>query len=205
MARLARQLHRANAVVITAFIAMHLGNHLTAWGGIAAHRTAMESLRAVYRNAYAEPVLITVLVIQIAAGMALLRHQSASDRIGFWAKTQRISGITLAIFLIMHTGAALSARWLAGVDTNFYWPAGTLVLAPLKFWFLPYYLVALIAFAAHISSALHFNGWRKTSWTMLAIGPFAALIVVLPFTGALYAIELPQAHQDYFESYFPVW
>ncbi len=193
-----RQIHRAFALIIGAFALLHLGNHLMAWGGVDMHTAALKMVRMIYRNPVAETVLIGAVLGQILIGLrlAVRRWQGGVDK--GWGRLQLGSGLVLAVFLGAHMGAALSARWLSELDTNFYWPAGTLTLAPLKYGFWPYYLIAVFSFFAHIASALHFQGLTKSARTLVVLGAIAAPIIVLPFSGLIYDIALPAEHLEYF-------
>ncbi|MEO9462086.1 MAG: hypothetical protein ABJ242_05055 [Marinomonas sp.] len=193
-----RQIHRIFAAIIGAFVVLHLGNHLLAWGGVDMHTAGLQIVRLIYRNPLSEAVLIAAVTGQIIIGLRLAHAcwRTGVDR--GWGRLQLGSGLVLAIFLGAHMGAALSARWLSGIDPNFYWPAGTLTIAPLKYGFWPYYLIAVFSLFAHIASALHFHGRAKTARALLTVGTIAAPIVVLPFSGLIYDIALPAEHLEYF-------
>ncbi len=140
--------------------------------------------------------------MQILLGFKLLgaiRKRKTKDR---WHWLQFLSACYLAYFIILHTAAALITRLYAGLDTNFYWAAGTLVLGPIKYVFAPYYTLAVIAIVSHVLAALHFNGPRSWDAPMLAIGPIVGIAFVLGFGGAFGAIDLPQDYQDYY-AFFP--
>lgn len=194
----ARQVHRAIAILIAAFVMLHLGTHLFAWGGVDAHTAALEKARLLYRHSIAESMLVLAIITQVLLGLrlAISRLREGVDR--GWGRIQIASGVALAIFLLAHTGAALSARWLGGIETNFYWPAGTLLLSPLKYGFWPYYLIAVSALFAHVASAFHFAGRERAARALLACGLVFAPLVVLPFSGAIYPVELPDDHLTYF-------
>lgn len=201
MAMTVRQAHRWNAAALGVFLLLHFASHLSAWGGIASHSATLEIVRKVYRPALIEPVLLALFAIQIALGIRLAWARRSMRRKGLWHRLQAGSGLVLAVFLVLHVGAALSARLLAGLDTNFYWPAGTLVLFPLKYGFAPYYVIAVSALFVHIGAALHMRGRRQFGKVLALAGPVVGLVIILPFAGVLYPIDLPEEYARYYALY----
>ncbi|MFZ9395984.1 MAG: hypothetical protein ACO25F_07990 [Erythrobacter sp.] len=197
----AKQAHRYLALFIGLFVVIHFAAHFAALGGIEAQGSAMQWGRQVYRFAPFEVGLLGALFAQVAIGIRLLcglLHQRARQ---FWAWVQILSGTYLAVFIVMHTSAALLTRWLAGIDTNFYWAAGTLLLEPIRYGFRPYYVLAVSALVGHILAALHFRRSRSWHKPALLAGPLAGTLIALAYSGAFYPVALPQAHIDYFKAY----
>jgi succinate dehydrogenase/fumarate reductase cytochrome b subunit len=201
MAGRTRQIHRIVAIALGVFIALHLASHAFAWGGIAAHSAALQAVRLVYRNPAIEPLLLTAVALQVVLGLRLALSRWRSGVSGGWGRLQLASGSILAFFLLAHAGAAVSARWLGGIDTNFYWPASTLVLAPLKYGFWPYYVLAVSALLIHVACALHFNGFARMPRLLAMAALPVAITIVLPFSGAIFPVELPDDYRTYFANY----
>ena len=111
------------------------------------------------------------------------------------------SAFFLAYFIIMHTGAALVTRNIFGLDTTFYWPAGTLMIEPLRFVFAPYYVLGITALAAHLLAALHFRKPSRWHGPALLVGPALGLLIVLAYGGQLYPVDLPQEYRDYYTQF----
>ncbi len=196
-----RILHKYVAIVLLIFIVSHLVTHLTAIGGIDNHNTALEMVRPFYRPIFIEVPLIILFAAQIILGLILFaRRWPTKDRSG-WSWTQLISGAYLMIFIIMHLSAALIARASWGLDTNFYWPAGTLTFGSLIYGFAPYYGLAILAIFGHIAAASHFRGFKKLPYMLLIMAVILGLTIILIFSGALFPIELPDEHLRYFSSY----
>lgn len=192
------QIHRMLALFLAGFVVLHLASHLFAWGGIAAHNQALDWVRLIYRNPAVETVLVIAILAQIVMGVRLAWARIRQGVSPGWGYLQLGSGAILMIFLFIHPLAALLARTQMGLDTNFYWPAGTLILAPLKYFFYPYYTLALFAIFSHIGCALHFRGKRGAARIMVLAGVVIPAIILPPFTGALFPIELPPAHAAYY-------
>ncbi|MEP3051099.1 MAG: hypothetical protein ABJP48_08340 [Erythrobacter sp.] len=198
MSSKAKQAHRKLAVFLGLFLAVHFATHFSAIGGIAAQGQVMTWGRQIYQFPIIEAALAVALAAQIFLGIKLLRAIRKRRAKGFWHKVQFLSGCFLAFFITMHTVAALGTRLIIGLDTNFYWAAGTLVLTPLKYGFAPYYFLAVTALAGHLAAALHFRGKGKWKFPVFAAGPVAGIMIILAYSGTLYPIDLPDTHRDYF-------
>lgn len=200
------KVHRALAILLGLFVLTHLGAHVAALGGPEAHERALDALRVVYRNKIVEPLLIVAVLTQVAAGARLARRRWREPGKGFWGWAQIISGAYFGIFFIVHMSAALAARHLAGIETNFYWPGGTLTIAPLPYLFAPYYFLAVLAVFTHFAAIAHFRfsdkAWgRLVPRLMMGAGAALGALIVLIFSGAFFAFDIPADYQAYYESY----
>ncbi|MCR2833283.1 hypothetical protein [Parerythrobacter lacustris] len=200
----ARRAHRRVAVFLGLFLVLHFAAHFAALDSRQLQEWVLHAGRAVYRIPAVEAALVAGFAAQITLGIGLVRGIAARKRKDGWHYAQLLSGCYLAAFIIMHTGAALLTRWLSGLDTSFYWAAGTLTLSPLKFGFAPYYALAVTALGTHLVAALHFRLPRRWHAPALAGGPVAALAIILAYSGALYPVELPGEYLAYFGSYLAV-
>ena len=125
----ARQAHLRVALFLGLFLGLHFATHFAALGGVDRHGAMLEAGRAVYRVPLVEGLLVAALALQVVLGVTLVCSMARWPQQGGWRKAQKWSGIVLAVFIVLHTSAALGSRWLLGLDTNFYWAAGTLTLA----------------------------------------------------------------------------
>lgn len=189
--------HRITALILSLFLAQHLGAHLLAAFGPELHIGLLNAARALYRLWVVEAALIAALLAQVVMGLMLLWRRWRRGVTGFWGWAQVISGAYLAFFILNHTGAALTARWFTGLDTNFYWAASTLALPPLSYAFAIYYTAAVTALGAHIGAALYFAGRVGAARAALVAGFVTGAAIIAIFSGALYDIALPSAYQDY--------
>ena len=82
-----RTAHRASAVLLVIFLAVHLLNHVVALGGVAAHLAFMDAARLVYRSPAFEPVLLAAALIQIVTGVEQVRAGWGTRR-GLWPPPQ---------------------------------------------------------------------------------------------------------------------
>jgi len=144
------------------------------------------------------------ILLQIVIGTKLVLRRIKQPQKGFWEWAQILSGGYLAFFLIMHTSAALMTRYIIGLETNFYWAAGTLNVDPLQYFFTPYYFLGIISVFIHLAAAVFF-GWTGkgviASRTIMLLGFVIAVLIVSAFSGVFYSINLPTEYINYFESF----
>jgi len=194
-----RRIHRVLAGLLGLFILGHLMVHLSALWGIEAHLLALSLMRNAYRNVLIEPLLLLAIMAQIYTGVGFLRRRWRMRGRNLWLKIQLFSGGYLVFFMLNHTVAALLTRYGLGLDTNFYWAAATVNISPFKWFFAPYYALAIIAIFAHIGASLQQKQVRVGLVALIA-GPAIAGLILVAFMGGLYEIDLPAAYQDYFRS-----
>lgn len=195
-------LHRCGAGVLGLFILAHLGVHLTALGGVEAHTNVLGFVQQAYRHPVAEAMLVLIILSQIVSGLIKVRRNGIGTG---WARAQAISGFYLGFFLLIHTGAALNAHWIYGLETDFYWAAGSLHFDPIRFAFAVYYALAVTAIFTHLGAALHYAGPAKIkplSRLAPVMGAMLGIAIVATFWGAFYEIDLPRDVADYYESNF---
>ena len=200
--RQAKQAHARVAIFLLIFIAVHFATHFSSLGGVELHTETLGWARLLYQFPIVEIALVGALAAQVVLGIKLLtviRKRKRKDR---WHWVQFVSACYLAYFIIQHTAAALITRLGYSLDTNFYWAAGTLTLAPIKYYFAVYYTLAVISVASHLIAALHFKGPRPWHAPTLALGPIVGIAFVLGYSGAFEAIVLPQEYRDFY-SMFP--
>ncbi|WP_298334292.1 hypothetical protein [uncultured Erythrobacter sp.] len=201
-ARQAKQAHGRVAIFLLIFIAVHFTMHFSSLGGVEVHTEALGWARLLYQFPLIEMALVAGLALQIVLGFRLLaaiRNRKIKDR---WHWVQFVSACYLAYFIVQHTAAALITRLYVGLDTNFYWAGGTLIIDPIRYGFAVYYTLAVIALVSHILAALHFRRPQRWHGPAFALGPIVGVIFVLGYGGAFAAYALPQEYRDYY-TFFP--
>ncbi|MEP1421220.1 MAG: hypothetical protein ABJK59_05570, partial [Erythrobacter sp.] len=179
----------------------HFVTHFSSLGGASLHTQTLGWGRLLYQFPLIEIGLISAFAAQVVIGIRLLaaiRKRLRKDR---WHWVQFASGCYLAYFIVQHTAAALITRLFVGLDTNFYWIAGTLTLEPIKYYFAVYYTLAVIAFVSHLLAALHFRKPRRWHTPALALGPVVGAAFVLGYGGVFETATLPLEYRDYFASF----
>jgi hypothetical protein len=198
--------HRVLAVGLGLFIISHLAIHLSAIAGPETHISILSNVQGLYRNWLVEPLLYLAIFLQVFIGGKLVWRRYRQPQKRFWGWAQILSGGYLAMFMVVHSLAALVTRYIFDVDTDFYWAAGTLNIEPLQYIFAPYYMLGIISVFAHLGAAIHF-GWgtrgRRYSWLLIVVGSVIASLIVAAFSGAFYDIELPPEVIEMFNKYIP--
>jgi hypothetical protein len=152
-----RVAHGAAAAVIACFVLFHLTNHLSGLAGPAVHAATMKTGRTVYRAAAVEPVLVLLLLFQVASGLRLAWRWSGLRNDAFRI-FQIGSGAYLAAFILTHLNSALiSARTVHKIETDWAWASGApagLIQDAWNIRLLPHYALGVFFIAGHLSSGL---------------------------------------------------
>ena len=176
--RSAGEWHRLSGLALIVFITAHLANHLVAFiAGPDAHRSVMEALRMVYRFAPVEMLILAAAATQIVTGVPRAIHALKWHPTSLIGRVQPLSGLVLAVFLVVHVGAVLAGRMAFGLDTDLRFAAAGFQAGPWVWFFAPYYWLAVFAFFAHAGAAAH--------WVLRPRGP--ARLADLVFRAALVA------------------
>jgi uncharacterized membrane protein YkvI len=178
-----RRLHRSLAVLLGLFLVLHLGNHLAGLWGQEVHGALQAVLRRVYQHPLLEPLLLATVCFQIGLGLALLARRRRLT-------LQTLSGGYIALFLVIHVGVVLSARW-QGTETDLaFAAAGLHAHQPWPVVFAVYYGLAVLAVFAHLSVPLS----RRAPWLgrgTLATGAALALALVMLLAGLVTPLTIP--------------
>ena len=199
-AALLKRVHRLNAVLVGLFLLAHLGNHLLALAGPDAHIRAMTWLRHAYRQPAVEVLLLAGVAVQTLFGLRFL--QLGALRKKGVGRLQAYSGAYLTLFLAIHLAAIAWGR-TRGLDTNFYFAAAGLHIAPYPQFFVPYYFLAVLAVFAHLACALHRLLARRMPlpqrqllvWVGVGTGAIVAALIVAAFAGLIHPVLIPAAYQ----------
>jgi hypothetical protein len=152
-----RVAHGIAAAFIACYVLFHLTNHLFGLAGPETHAAIMKAGRTVYRSAFIEPLLVTLLLFQVLSGVRLAWRWS-SFRIDAYRIFQVGSGAYLAAFILTHMNSALvSARAVHKIDTDWGWASGAPVGLIHDAWnirLLPHYALGVFFIIGHLSSGL---------------------------------------------------
>jgi len=152
-----RVVHGVAAAVILIYLSFHLTNHLLGLFGPDVHAAVMKTGRLVYRSAVVEPVLVTLMLFQVAVGVRLAWRWSSLP-VDAYRVFQIGSGTYLAAFILTHLNSALvSARAVHHVDTNWAWATSAPVGLIHDAWsirLVPHYALGVFFVLAHLSSGL---------------------------------------------------
>lgn len=185
-----RRTHRALAVFLGLFVALHLGNHLTGLAGQEIHGAVQTWLQAIYRHRLVEPLLLGAVALQVVLGLLLVARRRD------WT-LQTISGSYLAVFLLVHLGAVLGAR-AKGIETDLaFAAAGLHAPAPWPAVFAAYYGFAILAVFSHLSVPLARHSAVLGKATQL-LGASVALVLVALLAGFVTPLSIPAALTEAF-------
>lgn len=152
-----RVAHGVSAVILCLYVLFHLTNHLVGLVGPAEHGAFMEIGRTVYRAAFIEPVLVLVLLFQIASGLYLAWHWSAAKH-DFFRTFQIASGAYLSVFILGHMNSVfIYARTYLGIPTDWNFAIGAptgLIHDPWNIRLLPHYALGVFFVLAHLVAGL---------------------------------------------------
>lgn len=196
-----RGLHALSALLIVAFVCLHVANHLAGLAGAATHIAFMEAARSVYRFRVVELALLGCIAFQVVSGFTLV-VRGWKQRHGFIPWLQAISGAYLSFFLVIHVGAVLFGRGVLKLDTNFYFAAAGFHVAPFQFFFAPYYALGVVALFTHLGCAAYWHSQSRPRVARVlvvalpsAVGVVVALLIVLSLAGALFPVEIPAEYK----------
>lgn len=196
-----KTVHRTSGIIIAVFTGLHLFNHLCSIAGAEKHIEMMTLLRKMYRNIFAETILLASILVQIASGIKLFRAKRLYAKTAF-EKLQIWTGLYLAFFLVIHLAAVLAARQFLQLDTNFYFGVAGINTFPFTLFFIPYYGLAVFSVFGHIA-AVHS---QKMRWPVfgitpatqgkiiLVVGVLLTLILFYGFTNGFRGVEIPGSY-----------
>jgi hypothetical protein len=152
-----RVAHGISAALITCFVLFHLINHLFGLLGPDTHAAIMKAGRTIYRATLIEPLLVILLLFQVASGARLAWRWS-----GLGGDAYRVfqvgSGAYLAAYILTHLNSALiSARAVHKIDTDWAWASGAPIGLIHDAWdirLLPHYALGVFFIVGHLFSGL---------------------------------------------------
>lgn len=187
-----RRLHRTCDVVLAFFVVFHLLNHLALAAGSDVYLLVMSALRSLYRARFVEPLLLLAVLFWVITGVLLALPRLT----GFVARRdwQVAATLYLSVFLITHVFAVLWGRLKLGLDTNLWFGAAGFHEWPWPLFFVPYYGLAIIAYAAHFGFALKRLTGLDAPLPAAVLGGVAAVAIILLMLGVLVDVTVPEAY-----------
>ena len=206
-----KSLHRGLSVLLLLFVPLHLIGHLAGLGGQGSFDRVQALLRPLYRNPVVEPVLIIALLAQAGLGLWLMWQRGRKGWRPGLMRWQSLSGLIVALFVLQHIPAMLAARYLAGLDTSYWWPASVASTLPFALYFWPYYVAGVAAFCLHLgiglSMVLRRRGKVQAAGRLVTasavIGVALGLAILAGISGQVDPVHLPPEWQAYLASLLP--
>jgi hypothetical protein len=151
-----RKIHGFSALfLLMGFLALHLGNHLTALWTVKTQNDVMIFLRGWYRSAWLQPIIIGLFGTMIVTGILLVIRYTATTADKF-RTLQTASGGYFAAFIASHSLAVFTAR-ANDVDTNWDFAAGGplgLLHQPWRSALIDYYALSVFLIVVHTALGL---------------------------------------------------
>ena len=152
-----RVAHGISGAVVLLYVLFHVTNHLFGLVGPAAHAAVMNLGRHVYRAPLIEPLLVALLLFQIASGLRLAWHWSARQT-DFYRTFQVASGVYMAVFVLGHMNSVfIYARSFLGIPTDWAFATGApagLIHDAWNIRLVPHYALGVFFVLAHLFSGL---------------------------------------------------
>jgi hypothetical protein len=150
--------HGSSALLIVLiFLAWHLLNHASALVSREFNQAMMDALRKWYRSDFVEPLLVVLMLFQVASGVILLRWATAA-RHDFYRTLQTCTGAFLTAYIASHLNAVfVLGRTVAKVDTTFLWASGTpsgLLFDAWNVRLIPHYSLGVLFVVMHMGLGL---------------------------------------------------
>jgi hypothetical protein len=145
------------ACIILIFLALHLTNHLFFVDGQDDYMLVMKLFRHIYRGAAAQPILVILLLFQVASGLYLATRR-ASAPMDTFRTFQVASGVYLAFYIVGHMDSVfIFARTFSHIDSDWGFATGAptgLIKDPWNIRLVPHYGFAVFFVLAHLFSGL---------------------------------------------------
>lgn len=198
-------IHRMLAAPILTFITIHMINHIVSIAGVDSHIAFMKLFRTLYRNSIVETVILFCLLTQIGIGLYFV-FKPINKRHDLFSRAQRLSGLYLAFFVLVHVGAVLNGRYNLNLDTNFYFASAGMYIGQLKYFFIPYYFLAVVAVFTHVACFARWRISRNVSIdraniiviTIVITGVLLGILIVASLAGVFYDVNIPNEYKNMF-------
>src|SRR5262249_4228444 len=178
-------------LIVLIFLAWHLLNHASAAFSSEFNQAMMISLRKWYRSEFVQPVLVTLMLFQVASGTALFWRATAA-RSYLWRQLQTCTEAFLVAFIASHLNSVfILGRAVTKVDTNFLWASGAPVGLLPDAWnvrLIPHYSLGVWFVITHMGLGLRIillghgvlpASANRVAWGVCALGAAAALTITI--------------------------
>jgi hypothetical protein len=173
------------------------------YAGEDTYQTFMSSIRVIYRNLVVESCLIAAVGLQIFSGIKLAKGKK---RMKTYDKLHVYSGLYLSFFLTAHVFAIMAGRIYLGLDTNLYFGAATFNLPYVPWFFIPYYLLAILSFFTHVA-CIHRTkmlmrnpdkNYDMHAKIIILAGLLTAIVIISGMTGVKIPAEYSAPYSRFF-------
>lgn len=178
-------------LIVFIFLAWHLLNHASFVLSPELNEAMMKALRKWYRSEFVQPVLVTLMLFQVASGVTLLWRATTAQSDLYWT-LQTTTGAFLTAYIMSHLNAVfILGRAVTKVDTTFLWASGAPVGLLPDMWnvrLIPHYSLGVWFVITHIGLGLRFvllsrrvslASANRVAWGVSAVGAAVALTITV--------------------------
>ena len=145
------------ACIVVVFLSLHITNHLFFVEGQSEYMIVMRLFRHIYRGVVLQPVLVSLLLFQVASGLYLAMRR-ASAPMNKFRTFQLASGAFLALYIVGHMDSVfIFARTYLGIDSDWGFATGAptgLIKDAWNIRLVPHYGLAVFFVLARLFSGL---------------------------------------------------
>ncbi|NJM35123.1 MAG: hypothetical protein HC850_10920 [Rhodomicrobium sp.] len=119
-----KNLHRASALILSVFVAAHIGNHVAGVFGLEVYFRYLTAVRQIYRHPIGEPILIGLIFIQMITGLAITiaaYHRREKRKLLSWVEI--VAAWLFFLFITIHLASIAVTRFYFEMETDFLWVA----------------------------------------------------------------------------------
>jgi hypothetical protein len=178
-------------VIVLIFLAWHLLNHVSAVLSFELNEAMMTALRKWYRSELVQPVLVTLMLLQVASGVTLLWRATAAHS-DLYRTLKTSTGAFLTAYIVSHLNSVfILGRAVTKVDTTFLWASGAPAGLLPNVWnvrLIPHYSLGVWFVITHMGLGLRvvLLGHRvspaaanRVAWGVCALGAAVALTITV--------------------------
>ncbi|MGD9800207.1 MAG: hypothetical protein AB7F91_00830 [Parvularculaceae bacterium] len=187
-----KNLHRASALVLSVFLAAHIGNHIVGVFGLETYFRYLTAVRQVYRHPIGEPILIGLIIIQMITGLAItVSAFQRRERRKLLSWIEIVAAWMFFVFITIHLASIAVTRFYFDMETDFLWVATMMRPSPLQPYIIAFHFLGIVVVTTHMGIGFRFLltaiGLRRIGnliATFIAgAGFIAATIAIIVYTG----------------------
>jgi len=187
-----KNLHRASALVLSVFVAAHIGNHVAGAFGLETYFRYLTAVRQVYRHPIGEPILIGLIIIQMITGLAItVSAFQRRERRKLVSWIEVVAAWLFFLFITIHLASIAVTRFYFEMETDFLWVATMMRPSPLQPFVIAFHFLGIVVVTTHMGIGFRFLltaiGFRRIGNVVAALiagaGFIAATIAIVAYTG----------------------
>lgn len=187
-----KNLHRVSALILSVFVAAHIGNHVAGVFGLEAYFRYLTAVRQIYRHSLGEPILIGLFIIQMFTGLAITIaafQRREEPKLLSWIEI--IAAWLFFLFITIHLATIAVTRFYFDMETDFLWVATMTRPSALQPYIIAFHFLGIVVVTTHMGIGFRYLltaiGLSRTGNVVAAFiaaaGFVAATIAIIAYTG----------------------